>query len=332
MNARTASDYITIATQRAVRAAEVWARTGRITGVPEGVNTTVPNAALAQEAPTAGVQAKAKSGGVRNTNDPRAIQEQLGEGHPLASGVRSRMESVFGMSFSCPYAYGLECCNDFKSGQRARFTVGNHVAFGTGEYQPGNIIGDALIAHELAHTIQQQKQVNLVKKMEEGNHSYDALENDADQTAVSVMSSLWGGRKGITGIAGLRSGLRLQRCDGCGSGSSGPTAVPATGSGSGPTTAPLPRRKRICDSAPPLSVDRIDIIDSAAGAINGYPAIMGNSDLNAPGPFNDATTGEVKNMHQIHFHLDNGSSASLTPSRTAQATFTRNGTAANYPP
>ncbi len=44
------------------------------------------------------------------------------------------------------------------------FTVGNHVAFGGGEYKPGTLAGDALIAHELAHTVQQQGAEGSVSK------------------------------------------------------------------------------------------------------------------------------------------------------------------------
>ena len=81
----------------------------------------------------------------------------------------------------------------------------------------------------------------------------------------------------------------------------------------------------------PLSVDRIDVVDSAAGAIGGYPGILGNADLNSPGPFNDPT--EVKNVHQIHFHLDNGSSADLTPLREVRATVTMGaGSVMDVPP
>src|SRR5436305_946644 len=40
-------------------------------------------------------------------------------------------------------------------GARA-FTIGHDIAFGTGEYRPGTAAGDVLIAHELAHTIQQE--------------------------------------------------------------------------------------------------------------------------------------------------------------------------------
>ena len=34
-------------------------------------------------------------------------------------------------------------------------TVGEHVAFAPGEYRPGTPVGDALLAHELAHVGQQ---------------------------------------------------------------------------------------------------------------------------------------------------------------------------------
>jgi hypothetical protein len=81
-----------------------------------------------------------------------------------------------------------------------------------------------------------------------------------------------------------------------------------------------------------LTVDRIDIVDSPAGAIGGYPDIVGDADLNVPGPFNDAATGETKNVHQIHFHLDNGNAADLTPRRELQRSAFRAGVEAKNPP
>lgn len=71
---------------------------------------------------------------------------------------------------------------------------------------------------------------------------------------------------------------------------------------------------------PAVSVDRIDLVTGAAGAIGGFPAIVGGASLNTPGPFNSPT--EVKNSLQVHFHLDNGSSADLTPVREIQRTAT----------
>lgn len=69
--------------------------------------------------------------------------------------------------------------------------------------------------------------------------------------------------------------------------------------------------------APTVSVNRIEIVDSPAGAVTGFPAIT-SGDLNTPGPYNDAATGGVNNVHQIHFYLDHGTSNMLTPRREIQ--------------
>ena len=37
----------------------------------------------------------------------------------------------------------------------AAFTVGSHVAFGAGQFAPASRVGAALLAHELAHVVQQ---------------------------------------------------------------------------------------------------------------------------------------------------------------------------------
>src|SRR6185295_6889207 len=97
------------------------------------------------------------------------------------------------------------------------------IAFGAGEYQPGTLVGDALIAHELAHVMQQRGNGATVGTKEESATSYDSLEHDADDAAVGAVVSTWSGRKGLTAVnaramPGLKSGLRLQRCGGRGPG------------------------------------------------------------------------------------------------------------------
>ncbi len=52
--------------KRAVRAASVWALTGRVIGIPEGVSASLPGTTREQELSTVGVQAKSKPGGVKN--------------------------------------------------------------------------------------------------------------------------------------------------------------------------------------------------------------------------------------------------------------------------
>jgi len=220
-NATTAAGYISLIAQRALQAAESWVRTGRLTGIPEGVPTTLPGEASAPgavQAQASGgttVQAKAKAGGARAANDPEAMQQELGQGQPLDGSVRSRMESAFGTSFDNVRTHSDSVGSGLSDRVNARaFTVGNHVAFGAGEYKPGTPMGDALIAHELAHVVQQKGGTRAVDKMETGDPGYQALERDADKTAGGVISSLWGGFKGAVNnaIPQLRSGLALQKC------------------------------------------------------------------------------------------------------------------------
>jgi hypothetical protein len=90
-------------------------------------------------------------------------------------------------------------------------------------------MGDALIAHELAHTIQQKGAEHSAEKFEAGNAGHHELEDDADYTAIGIVSKLWNkGKIGLRGLRGqtlpaLRSGLKLQRC----AGSQNRTTTPA---------------------------------------------------------------------------------------------------------
>lgn len=224
-NATTASGYIFVIAQRARQAAETWVRTGEVTGVPEGVPTTVPGETPAESdesatAPTSPVMFKAREGGARTVDNPQAIQAELGEGNPLDGGVRSRMESAFGMDFSHVRTHTDTIAAGLSKRLNARaFTIGKHVAFGSGEYRPGTPVGDALIAHEMAHVVQQSGTSDLVaprQQMIESGHNM--LEEDADKSAIGAIASLWTGTTDTlsdiaqNAIPSLRSGLRLQRC------------------------------------------------------------------------------------------------------------------------
>jgi hypothetical protein len=81
-------------------------------------------------------------------------------GQPLDFGSRAFFEPRFGRNIS-----GVRVHTDTKAGESARlvnapaYTVGQHIAFGTGQYAPEAVGGRRLIAHELAHTIQQDQSV-----------------------------------------------------------------------------------------------------------------------------------------------------------------------------
>lgn len=79
-----------------------------------------------------------------------------GSGAPLPAGVRNFMEPRFGANFSEVRIHtGEAAARQSKALNAHAFTVGQHVFFAQGKYQPDSAAGKELIAHELTHTIQQ---------------------------------------------------------------------------------------------------------------------------------------------------------------------------------
>jgi hypothetical protein len=224
----TAGDYIPLITERIRHGVMTWATTGQITGVPEELASLAPGAGglLAGAASAAsgvvsgmgGLLFKARDGGPRDA-DPQAIQAQLRSGSPLDSGIRARMESAFGHDFSRVRVHTDGQAANLSSTVNARaFTIGSDIAFGAGEYQPGTLIGDALIAHELAHVVQQRRgsRSSQLSRQQSGGDS--AFEIDADRSAAAAVAAMWQGAKagmlnvGRNVMPRLSSGLSLQRC------------------------------------------------------------------------------------------------------------------------
>jgi hypothetical protein len=125
------------------------------------------------------------------------------------------MEPLVGRNLSEVRVHDGSAAASLSAGLDARaFTVGNHIALGAGEYQPGSIYGDALLAHELAHVVQQSGASAVAAPVRDGTPAYEAFEQDADTAATDVVASLWAGTKaGLANIGPrLRSGVGVQRC------------------------------------------------------------------------------------------------------------------------
>lgn len=77
-------------------------------------------------------------------------------GRSLDGTTRSNMESGFGRDFS-----NIRIHDDARAHDNARtlgaraYAAGDHIIFGEGQYRPESSSGQALIAHELAHSVQQ---------------------------------------------------------------------------------------------------------------------------------------------------------------------------------
>jgi len=77
-------------------------------------------------------------------------------GRLLEPSVRRRMESRFGYDFGQVRVHDDATAYAAAAGVDAHaFTVGRHIGFAPGQLRPGSSDGDRLLAHELAHVIQQ---------------------------------------------------------------------------------------------------------------------------------------------------------------------------------
>lgn len=101
-------------------------------------------------------------------------------GQSMSSADRSEFENHFGTDFS-----GIRIHTDSRAGDTAKdinakaYTIGKHVVFGANQYAPNTTAGKKLIAHELAHTIQQG--------VTGSNHHIQRDDNGNKQTTVTFM-------------------------------------------------------------------------------------------------------------------------------------------------
>jgi hypothetical protein len=87
-----------------------------------------------------------------------ALDSLLGEGKPLDAGVRENMEACFGESFAEVRVYDSEAAHRSAAELDAKaYTVGENIAFSAERYAPHHAEGKRLLAHELAHVVQQRR-------------------------------------------------------------------------------------------------------------------------------------------------------------------------------
>ena len=78
-------------------------------------------------------------------------------GKPLDSTGRIFMESLFQHDFSSVRVHDdAGAAESAKTLEAFAYTAGNDIVFDTGRYSPGSTEGQALLAHELTHVVQQQ--------------------------------------------------------------------------------------------------------------------------------------------------------------------------------
>ncbi|HEX8116015.1 MAG TPA: DUF4157 domain-containing protein, partial [Pyrinomonadaceae bacterium] len=117
---------------------------------------------------------------------PPAVHEVLGTaGRPLDTPTRTFMESKLGHDFS-----RVRVHTDARAAESARavnalaYTVGRDVVFAAGRYAPGTREGRKLLAHELAHTVQQGRDMRPAGQDFGISTPGDPAELEADRAAA----------------------------------------------------------------------------------------------------------------------------------------------------
>ncbi len=110
-----------------------------------------------------------------------------GRGQPLSSSLRADMEPRFGADFGGVRVHADHEAADSAAALNAKaYTLGENVVFGTAQFAPETAAGRRLLAHELAHVVQQS-----------GNTTRAPTQSDPGDPGQSLRSSGPAARAGM---------------------------------------------------------------------------------------------------------------------------------------
>lgn len=137
---------------------------------------------------------------------PPIVHEVLrSPSEPLDLATRVFMEPRFGHDFSRVRVHtDARAAKSAQAVNALAYTVGHDVVFGAGQYVPRSSIGQRLIAHELAHTVQQRSHTEQPISISASGDSY---EQEANHAAAAIIDY----RQSSNDLS--KAGIRLQRQD-----------------------------------------------------------------------------------------------------------------------
>jgi hypothetical protein len=181
---------------------------------PDGVAASSPGPTPTRfgppVAPPAGpsMAAQLAASGAADGHAHEAVAGPLGASQRLDPAVAARLGGAFGASFDHVRVHtGPEAAATARRHGALALTVGRHVAFAPGRYRPSTVDGDALIAHELAHVLQQSSARGPV-----GAPPGTAHDLDADRAAAGALAQVHGRPTPGRHRPALSAPLSLQRC------------------------------------------------------------------------------------------------------------------------
>ena len=124
-----------------------------------------------------------KDGGIASRLDGVLVSD----GQPMDAETKRFMERRFDYDFA-----RVRIHSDSRAGATAdnlgahAYTVGDHIVFARGTYSPRSVLGQTLLAHELAHVIQQRRASQSLPTQLAIGDAADPAEHEADRAAHAV--------------------------------------------------------------------------------------------------------------------------------------------------
>ena len=187
--AKTAQEYVDLVVARVREGIATWRQTGETPAPPAGSPGAPPGNSAPQDGagPEGGSPPAFKMRGDRSGPDvgTGGLGGRLGAGERIDGATAGAIGSAFGADLSDVRVHRDAAASQVVGGMGARaVAIGRDVAFAPGQYEPGTPVGDALIAHELAHVVQQTAPAGA-------SADSATLEKDADSAALDAVAARW---------------------------------------------------------------------------------------------------------------------------------------------
>ncbi|AFO55278.1 DUF4157 domain-containing protein [Natrinema sp. J7-2] len=180
---------MTVEAMRDPKAAEAFRerQAARPEAVPDDIERRNKRSVLRSEKAAAATE----SAGDAGVPDPvRDVIQSTGQ--PLDDGIQQAMEERMGDSFGDVRIHaGATAATACEAINARAFTVGNHIAFNHGEYDPESPAGQHILAHELAHVRQQTGADISMMPQDDSGLAIDpdpSLEREAEDAAQQALA------------------------------------------------------------------------------------------------------------------------------------------------
>jgi len=189
----------------------------------------VSTAAAVHRAPSAHPAPAPQPGPGATRPDPHAQQRSeltatgpdrsldLGAGRPVDPALRMLAESAYGATFPDATVHtDAEAASFTRRHAGVAATIGTRIAFADGYYRPGTLRGDAVLAHELAHVVQQRGATPIEDADLAAGPAYE--EHGADRAAAALLLKSRGHEAAADVLGGdtrpraTAGGPRVQSC------------------------------------------------------------------------------------------------------------------------